>query len=122
MAFGGALLAFSAILPEVLLWFLGHSYAHLRSELPLMMGMAALNALAGAMWAINSAKAWIEYSWTYIPATLVTQGILFLTMDVSTLRGAIVFGIISLIPSIALNAWLTVRGLRRVDPEVTHTA
>jgi hypothetical protein len=118
--FGFGLVAFSALLPDVLLWFLGHGYSHLRNELPLMMIMIGLNSIAGAMWTLNSSKAWIEHSWLYIPTTLITQGILLLTMNVSVLRGAILFGIVSLFPTIVLNLGLAVRGWRAAARQAAH--
>jgi O-antigen/teichoic acid export membrane protein len=113
--FGLALVALSALLPGALLWFLGHKYSQLRAELPLMMAMAALNSVAAAMWTLNSSKAWIEYSWLYIPLTIVTQGFLLLTTNVAVLRGAILFGIYSLVPTILLNLALAIRGLRSLS-------
>jgi len=106
--------AVAALLPGPILWVLGHKYAALRHELLLMMILTGINSTTEAMWLLNSAKAWIEYSWLHIPGTLITQAILLAILEVSTLRGALLFGIFSLIPSVLLNLWLAARGLRAI--------
>jgi O-antigen/teichoic acid export membrane protein len=112
--FGGALVLAAALFPGVLLWILGSKYAYLRRELLLIMVMTAANSVANAMWALNSAKAWIEYSWLNIPGTIAMQAVLLLVVNVSTLRGALMFGIFSVIPTFILNVTLAVRGLASV--------
>jgi O-antigen/teichoic acid export membrane protein len=113
VAFTLVIVAASAMFPVQILWVLGKKYSLLGHELLLMMILTGVNATAEAMWLLNSAKAWIEHSWLHIPCTLVTQAFLLTIMKVSTLRGALLFGIFSLVPSILLNIWLAARGLRR---------
>jgi O-antigen/teichoic acid export membrane protein len=109
--FGLGLIAASALFPDQVLWILGSKYAHLRNELLLMMIMSAFNALIAAMWSLNATKAWIKYSWLNIPCVIMTQVVLLLIVDVSTLQGVISFGALSLVPTFILNAALTFRGL-----------
>jgi O-antigen/teichoic acid export membrane protein len=106
--------AVAALLPGPILWVLGHKYATLRHELLLTMILTGLNSTAEAMWLLNAAKAWIEYSWLHIPGTLIAQAALLAILEVSTLRGALLFGIFSLIPAVLLNIWLARRGLRAI--------
>lgn len=106
--------AVAALFPGPILWVLGHKYATLRHELLLMMILTGFNSTAEAMWLLNAAKAWIEYSWLHIPGTLVGQAVLLAILQVSTLRGALLFGIFSLIPAVLLNIWLATRGLRAI--------
>src|SRR5207302_6180343 len=109
--FGLGLIAASAIFPGQVLWILGSKYAHLRNELLLMMIMSAFNALIAAMWSLNATKAWIKYSWLNIPSVILTQVVLLLIVNVSTVQGVISFGALSLVPTFILNAALTFRGL-----------
>lgn len=109
---GAGLIGVAAIFPDELLWILGNKYAHLRNELLLMMVMSAFNALTAAMWSLNSTKAWIKYSWLYVPATLVTQAFLLLVLDISTVRNVLWFGILSSIPSFLVNIILSCKGLK----------
>ena len=108
-------IAMAALLPGPILWVLGHKYATLRHELLLMMILTGFNSTTEAMWLLNSAKAWIEYSWLHIPGTLIAQAVLLAILQVSTLRGALLFGIFSLVPSALLNIWLATRGLRAMS-------
>ena len=75
------------------------------------MIMAAFNAVITAMWSLNSTKAWIRYSWLNIPSVILTQIVLLTLLDVSTVHGVILFGILSLVPNFLLNSMLTYRGM-----------
>ncbi|MFL6210399.1 MAG: polysaccharide biosynthesis protein [Pyrinomonadaceae bacterium] len=117
--FGALLVALAALFPDQLLWVLGSKYAHLKNELVLMMGLSALSAVVGAMWSLNTARAWIRYSWLNIPGVLITQAVLLLLINVSTIEGVLLFGILSLLPTVALNSMLTCRGLLGKSPLVS---
>jgi O-antigen/teichoic acid export membrane protein len=108
---GLTLIAAAALFPDQFLWILGSKYAHLKHELLLMMIMAGFNNVIAAMWSLNSTKAWIRYSWLNIPSVILTQIVLLTVLDVSTVRGVILFGIFSLVPNFLLNSMLTFRGL-----------
>jgi O-antigen/teichoic acid export membrane protein len=108
---GLSMIAAAALFPDQILWVLGSKYAHLKHELLLMMIMSAFNNIIAAMWSLNSTKAWIKYSWLNIPSVILTQIVLLTVLDVSTVRGVILFGIFSLVPNFLLNSMLTFRGL-----------
>ena len=107
---GAGLITVAALFPDALLWILGSKYAHLRNELLLMMILSAASALIAAMWSLNSTKAWIEYSWLNIPCVILAQVLLLLFIDISTVKGVLVFGILSLLPTFLLNSILSWRG------------
>ena len=109
--FGLALLTIARIFPDQLLWILGSKYGHLRNALLLSMGLTALNSVITAMWSLNYTKAWIKYSWLNIPAVLIMQALLLSVLDISTLEGVLWLGILSLVPTLLLNAVLSYRGL-----------
>ena len=71
---------------------------------------AVLNAIAGAMWGLNSAKGWISGSWLYIPSTLVIQIALIPFVNYSSVSGVLLFNHVSAIPSVLLNVVLSYRG------------
>lgn len=104
--------ALSAIFPEPLLWLLGPSYAHLQRELPLLMASAALAYFAAVLWSLNFARAWVRWSWLNIPIALAIQAASVPLLDLATVRGVILFGLFPSLASIALNLWLSRRGLR----------
>ncbi len=117
-AFSGVIMAGAALFPNQFLFILGNRYTHLHHELLLMVGGAVLNAIAGALWALNASKAWVVGSWLYIPLTLVTQAALIPFTDFSSVAGVLAFNLLSLIPSLLLNIFLSVRGFRGF-PSVT---
>lgn len=103
----------AALFPREFLFVLGNKYAHLERELLLMVGGAVVTAMAGTLWALNSAKAWIAGSWLYIPLTLATQVALIPFTDFSSVSGILVFNLVSAIPSLVLNLILSFRGFRK---------
>lgn len=103
----------AALFPREFLFVLGNKYAHLERELLLMVGGAVVTAMAGTLWALNSAKAWIAGSWLYIPLTLATQVALIPFTDFSSVSGVLVFNLVSAIPSLVLNLILSFRGFRK---------
>jgi O-antigen/teichoic acid export membrane protein len=111
-AFGSVVVCAAALFPDQFLFILGNKYTHLHQELLLMVSAAVLNAFAGAIWALNSSKAWISGSWLYIPATLATQIALIPFTDFSRVSSVLLFNLISVIPSLVLNFFLSYRGFR----------
>lgn len=108
--FGFFLVILAAFFPRQLLWILGEQYAHLQNEVLLMVVSTVFNSTVGIMWTINASKAWIQYSWFNIPITIITQLFLLLLLDVSTVKGVILFAIISTICPFLINCFLTYRG------------
>ena len=104
--------AAAAFFPGQFLFVLGSKYAHLERELLLMVGGAVITAMAGTLWSLNAAKAWIAGSWLYIPLTLGTQLALIPSTDFSSVTGVLTFNLISAVPSLLLNLVLSYRGFR----------
>ena len=118
-AFSAVIVAAAALFPDQFLFVLGNKYSHLHRELILMVGAAVLNAVAGALWALNASKAWVAGSWLYIPLTLATQVALIPFTDFSNVMGVLTFNLVSLIPSLFLNVVLSYRGFRRFSAATT---
>jgi O-antigen/teichoic acid export membrane protein len=111
-AFGVFVVCLAVFFPTQFLFVLGNSYQHLSSELVLMVAGAVLNAIAGAIWGLNSAKGWISGSWLYIPGTLLTQIALIPFVNFGSVSGVLFFNLLSAIPSVLLNLFLSFRGFR----------
>jgi O-antigen/teichoic acid export membrane protein len=111
-AFSLTVLAGAAFFPSAFLFVLGNKYTHLGQELVLMVGGSVIGALTGTFWALNSSKAWITGSWLYIPLTLATQAALIPFTDFSSVRGVLIFNLISAAPNLLLNIVLSYRGFR----------
>jgi O-antigen/teichoic acid export membrane protein len=102
----------AAFFPNAFLFVLGGKYAHLQRELVLMVGGSVLYALLGTVWELNASKAWIAGSWLYIPLTVGTQVALIPFIDFSSVRGVLVFNLISAVTNLLLNVALSYRGFR----------
>jgi O-antigen/teichoic acid export membrane protein len=116
--FSLVVLGAAAAFPQEFLLILGNRYAHLHRELLLMVGGAVLIAFGSTLWMLNSSKAWINGSWLYIPLTLATQIALIPFTDFSTVAGVLIFNLISTVPAVLLNLWLSYRGFRSLTPVV----
>ena len=114
--FSAIVLAGAAFFPDQFLFILGNRYTHLHRELVLMVGVAVVTALAGTLWLLNSAKAWISGAWLYIPLTLATQVALIPFTDFSSVAGVLIFNLISAVPSMFLNLVFSFRGFRSFVP------
>lgn len=118
LCLGLIILIFTTIFPDQILWVLGGNYTHLKNELLLVAISTIFNSITATMWSLNCAKAWIKHSWLNIPATIISQILLLLILDVSTVKGVIIFGTLSIIPTFVVNAILTYRGLFSYNSEL----
>jgi len=109
--FGALLVGFSIFLPAPFLWILGNKYTHLKEELVLAVINLVFSYIVGNMWSINSSRAWINYSWINIPLTIMAQVFLLTIIDASTVKGALLFSILSSVPAFIINCFLAYRGL-----------
>lgn len=116
--FSGIVLAAAAIFPNQFLFVLGNRYTHLHRELLLMVGAAVVTAFGGTLWLLNASKAWIDGAWLYIPLTLATQAALIPFTDFGTVAGVLFFNLISAVPAVVLNVFLSFRGFRQFAPAV----
>jgi O-antigen/teichoic acid export membrane protein len=116
VCFSLVILAAAAFFPRQFLFVLGNKYAHLERESVLMVAGAVISALAGTLWSLNAAKAWIAGSWLYIPLTLATQLAMIPSTDFSSVMGVLKFNLVSAIPSLVLNLILSYRGFRSWRP------
>lgn len=115
ITFAMFLFGLSIAIPEQILWIIGPKYAHLKPELYLVMISSGLSFIANTMWGMNASKAWIASVWLYIPSTIFVQVIGLLFLDVSTLKGAIFFGMSSLVPAFCLQSYMTYKGLKNYN-------
>ena len=95
--------------PRQILSILGSQYANLQSEGILMAASAIVLAISGLLWAVNAARAWIVPPHILIPCTLTLQVVLVMILDLSTVKGVLLFSIYSGIPSIVLSIWCALR-------------
>jgi hypothetical protein len=94
---------------------LGSQYSQLATELMLAVSYAALAALVQVLWALNYSRAWIISPIPYISVTLVLQMGLAANMDIRSVRGILLFSIVSLLPALVFPFVLTMRKIRLLE-------
>jgi hypothetical protein len=99
--------------PRAPLWVLGPAYSGLEPEMRLMGLYLALTFAVHAIYALDSARAWIRITnLANIPATFALQAGLLYLLDVTSVRGVILFTTLSLIPNLVTSIVDLITGLR----------
>jgi O-antigen/teichoic acid export membrane protein len=112
VAFAALLILVSWRLPREVLWILGGKYGHLRGEVLLMVVSSVVFGLVTIVWSLNTARGWVSYTWIIVPATLAVQfGLVFL-LNLSTVSGAILFQLYSVLPNLIVMSAMTIYGFR----------
>jgi hypothetical protein len=109
-----AVLVVAATAPGTLIWVLGPKYQGLRNVLTLALAGGLTYVLSATIFLLNNAKAWIEQAWIAIPLTIALQLIGILILDLSTVRGALIFGWLSVAPPLFVNSVIAVMKFRRL--------
>jgi len=107
--------------PRQILSVLGSQYANLQSEGILMAASAVVAAIGGLLWTVNAARAWIVPPHILIPCTIVLQVVLVMILDLSTVRGVLLFSIYSGLPGIILSMWWAMRRMWEL-PTTSHAS
>lgn len=110
---GVAAVGASAVFPHLILSILGSRYLHLESELVWMVAASAMSVVASALYLLNSSRGWVRGIWLGVPAAILAQVVVGWLVDLSTVRGAIVLQMSSILASVAVNVVLAVRGMRQ---------
>jgi|SRR5208283_2473982 len=92
-----------ALFPQQVLSVLGSQYSGLHAEGVLMAACAVVSTTAGLLWSINSARAWIVPPLLLIPCTIAVQAALISILNLSTVRGVLLFSMYSWMPSVVLS-------------------
>ena len=88
--------------PQVL-WILGSSYSALQTELVLSILGSGLALIAGAIYSLNLSRGWTINPFLYVTLTVITISVVAALIDVSTLKGVLVFNILTTIIYVLIN-------------------
>jgi hypothetical protein len=86
-----------------------------------MAASAVVAAIGGLLWTVNAARAWIVPPHILIPCTIVLQVVLVMILDLSTVRGVLLFSIYSGLPGIILSMWWAMRRMWEL-PTTSHAS
>jgi hypothetical protein len=105
---------FAVLFPHLLLLILGASYAGLEHIVKWSVLSALIHSITGTVWQLNASKGWVQFAWVTIPLIVATQIGVGLLVDLSTVRGAILFGALPMVPALL---FLVATGLQRLRRE-----
>ena len=100
------------LFPEQILWVLGNKYAHLQKELLLLTISTLIYYTSGAIYSLNTTKAWIKQAWLAIPAVLLTQLALIPFTDFRETEQVLRFHIFSAVPGLLVNLYQSHTGFQ----------
>ena len=92
-SFGAIMVAVVWIFPEQILWILGSRYGGLESELMLCFIGSSLNLIVGINYTLNTSRGWLLSPVIVIAVGLAGIVLGILLVDISTLRGVLLFNI-----------------------------
>jgi O-antigen/teichoic acid export membrane protein len=101
------------LLPGSLLWLLGSKYSQLGSLVWLAVLATGTGSLAGLLYSLNVNKAWIPPATIVIPVEIITQIILCLSFDLSSVRGVLLIGVLAPIIPGLMNLFIGIRKLTK---------
>jgi O-antigen/teichoic acid export membrane protein len=106
---------FSWLAPQPLLWLLGPQYSHLGSLVWLALLAAGSWSLAALIYSLNVNKGWISPAIVVIPAEILTQIILCLSFDLSSVRGMLMISLLAPVTPALINLFVGIRKLNLLN-------
>ena len=79
------------------------------------MAETVIAYFGGVLWSMNYARAWVKWSWLYIPLTLATQAASLPFLRLGLVRDVIIFGTLPHVVIALLNFGMTWLGLRDTE-------
>jgi O-antigen/teichoic acid export membrane protein len=105
-------------LPQQALQLLGPAYTHLAQELRLVVAVALLTHLTAVTWALATAKGWVRGAWLVVPVASCAQAVAVLSLEVSTVAGALWLAFINGLATLVVYISCAFRGFRLWRAEV----
>lgn len=98
-----------------ILGLLGNQYADLKTEFFLLLISASLNSIIQIIAYLNATKAWVQYAWIEIIIRICLQIILLLVIDISTVKGILLFGIFSQLSPLTVSILRSYLGFKNYE-------
>lgn len=109
--FSCLLLFLSFAFQDQFIYVIGNKYISARDDLILMVLSVVVSNFVSLLWSLNTSKSWIKSSWILIPLSIIIKIILLFLIDISTVRGIILFSTFSFLPNIFVNLLMSFRGI-----------
>ncbi|MDB9467031.1 lipopolysaccharide biosynthesis protein [Dolichospermum circinale] len=117
--FSVALVGLAFLFPSQFLWILGGKYSHLQREVVLLVINLVMQSVLSLTWSLNSSKGWMLSGWLSIPVGIITQVILLMILDVSTIKGIFMLNTLSTLPGFVLLFHVAYSGFSKMESEIT---
>jgi hypothetical protein len=111
LAFSVTLLISSLVWPKEMLWVLGGQYQSLTAEVPWLVANAVTAGLSGVFYTLALARGWIWQAWLVPVLTILTQLSVTPFLDLNTVRGVLIFGWVSTLPTLMVSIYMDWRGI-----------
>jgi O-antigen/teichoic acid export membrane protein len=105
-----------------ILWVFGPNYTHLQSEVVWMVISLVVGLFLGVLWGLNTARGWLGMTWLIVPLTLIVQVIAVQRLPISSVKGIIMFGIISQLPNLFVSCGMAIHGFWKFMPRAGEAA
>jgi O-antigen/teichoic acid export membrane protein len=106
---------FTWLAPRPLLWLLGPQYSQLESLVWLAVLAAGTWSLAALIYALNVNKGWISPPAVVISAEILTQLVLCLSFDLSSVRGMLMISLLAPVTPALINLFVGLRKLNSLN-------
>lgn len=107
---GGFLLIAVSLFPDALLLLLGDQYSGLQTELMVAAAAAVFSSWSAFSWHVNRVRGWVKYQLYRVPVFAAGQVAMFLTLDLSTTQGVLVFGMGTILLDLIFQTVISVIG------------
>ena len=114
-ALGTVGVGLAAVFPQLLLFVIGPQYAHLDREVVWVMAAAAVAIVCSTVHLLNTARNWVRGIWLGVPATLAAQVMIASSVDMSTIRGAVLIQASAYAAPFLVNLAIGIRGLAELE-------
>jgi len=108
-SFSVLLVVLVALFPQQILSVLGQQYSSLHSEGILIAACGVVSTTAGLLWATNGARAWVVPPGLLIPITIALQAVLVAVLNLSTVKGVLLFSLYTWVPSVIFSVCLAIK-------------
>lgn len=114
LSISGSLIFCGAVYPKEFLWILGSQYNDLHGEIFVLLINASMNFIYFFIWRFNLIRGWVKESFLFIPTTIIVQVITLFFLDISTVKGILLFNTFPLVPMSMINLYVTFKGFKQL--------
>lgn len=115
LGLAAAISAAAFVLPEPLLWLLGHRYAHLLREVGWVVLGGSLAFASGAVWSVHAVRKWVFWRGTalYIASVVSAQALFAAWVPMDSTLNVLLMGVVANATALLAQVPIAWMGLAR---------